>query len=220
MMRAMRSTDVTLALCLSLVCVSCGSSSEPSTPDHDEPGEATGGETGSGQSPARSAQSEYLESLSLPAGPDGTVLCSLGGGAVRWLLPLPEGFVSLSIEGRCHLTTQDERSTVMLDAIAVGDAGPEQQLAIEPDGVRRWIAAGFAPNARPVSEGTITMAGASTHWYRLRDTTGEPPVPIEILALRRTIGGHHVIVMVFLKEGSSWTWPAAEEWIRGIREPP
>lgn len=208
---------------LSWFLVACGGGTDPS--GSRGPAEAedvtSGAETGGPDRPAgASAQAELAATLALPAGPEGTVVCALAGGAIRWLLPVPEGFASLSIEGRCHLTTEDERSTVMVDAVAVGDAGAEQQLGIEPDGVRRWIAAGFAPDAQPVAEGTIRVAGETTHWYRLHDTVGDPAVPIEMMAMRRTIGAHHVLVVVFLKEGASWTWDAAEAWVRGIRRAP
>lgn len=214
----------TVALVASLVAAAgvaaCGGGSS------DTSGASGGGERGttSGDEEASepedtsgSAQEELARSMQLPAGPDDTVVCTVANGAVRWLLPVPEGFISLAIERRCHVTTRDERVTMMVDAIAAGDAGPERELAVEPDGVRRWALAGFAPDATDVSEGTISIAGETTHWYRMRTTAGDPAAPMEIQLMRRTIAGHHVIVMVALKEGASWTWQDAADWLDGIR---
>ncbi len=56
--------------------------------------------------------------------------------------------------------------TVMFAFIPVGDSGPELELAVEPDGARRW-ASRLMEGATATGEGTVTILGAATSWYGL-----------------------------------------------------
>jgi len=180
-MKAARRGVGIAAVVMSLAAAACGGAAEST-----EPAQAGSKDTGLSLQDARRE------------------VCSLGGGSVRVVVSIPEGFALARTPEGCMVAEEHGRvpSFVTVSAIGVDEAGPEHELG-EPDGVLAWVEATglLGDDLARVGEGRTELLGSPVDYVRV---VGEPQGlgvrrEVALMSVRQT--SYHVVVMVVYPPG-------------------
>ncbi len=127
--------------------------------------------------------------------------CAFGpaDAKVELRIAMPKGLFTIkSKEEQCTVFAgEDPKSAELLVhfmLVSDLDAGTEQLLNIEPDGVRQFLLKSILENGKTIDEGALTLLGKSTQFYRLSGTLDG--VERELLATRVVLGEHNFVAAV------------------------